>query len=110
MLLFRFLKNFHESPSLLLAEGPGLHYDDPIPDPALVLFIMSGKFLGSLDKFAVYRVLNLSFDHYGDGFVHLVTADNSGFGLPEFSFFHVVLKIDSLTNFWLFLLVFWTVY
>src|SRR5690606_18429773 len=90
IILLGSLDDLDESPSFFLAQRPGFHDDHGIPYTTLVFLIVRGKFFGLFDELTVNRVLYLSLDNHRDGLIHLVTADNTGFRLPEISFFHFI--------------------
>jgi hypothetical protein len=80
--------NFHDSPSLGLADRSGLHNRDLISNATFILLVMDFELLSSLDDLLVKRMTKMRFDTHNYRLIH-AGADyftDSGFPFSSHSF------------------------
>ena len=86
--LLSLFDNFNHSPSLRLRERSGFHYLNGITDATFIVFVVNMDLGGALDDLAISGVLNVVFDSYYDGLVHLIADNLTHSGLSECAFCH----------------------
>src|SRR5690606_9136088 len=90
IMLFSFLYDFNQSPSLRFAKRTSFHYFYNVTNLCFVVFIVSMEFFGFLYEFSILRMFQFTYYSDSDSFLHFVTRNYtcSGFTLSSYYFAH----------------------